>query len=128
VSLDLVRCPACGGLLREAEEAALVCVGCEALYPIVDGIPSQQHVTSYLETAFRDWVWGENEIRETAEAVLPLIADSSEDDRGPGRVLVLGGGAGRFSLELSKTGAFASVTQLDLNPLLTRIGSLMARG
>ena len=30
-----------------------------------DRIPSAQHVTSCLETAFRDWCWGEAEIDET---------------------------------------------------------------
>ena len=87
-------------------------------------IPSQQHVTSYLDTAFRDWAWGEREIQETLAEILPSIATKSPESK----ALVLGGGAGRFSVELARSERVGSVSQLDLNPLLTRIGALAQRG
>lgn len=89
-----------------------------------DRIPTQQHVSSYLETAFRDWVWGETEIEAAFEPIaaqLPAAGDAA-------RVLVLGGGAGRFAFELARRCPGASVLQLDLNPLLTRIAALVSGG
>ena len=87
-----------------------------------DRIPSAQHVTSYLDTAYRDWAWGQAEIDETMALAAPLVGE------GFTRALVLGGGAGRFAWELAKRAPAATVVQLDLNPLLTRIGSLASVG
>ncbi len=87
-----------------------------------DRIPSGQHVTSYLDTAYRDWSWGQAEIDETMQLVAPLASNAFA------RALVLGGGAGRISWELAATRPEATVVQLDLNPLLTRIGALVADG
>ena len=87
-------------------------------------IPSQQHVSSYLETVFRDWCWGDEEVRETLAMLEPLLGTSGEG----ARALVLGGGGGRLSFELARRGKYSSVVQLDLNPLLTRIGQRVARG
>jgi uncharacterized protein YbaR (Trm112 family)/SAM-dependent methyltransferase len=92
-----------------------------------DRIPSGQHITSYLETVYRDWCWGGEEIRETLEKIEPLLGTVGTADEG-GRLLVLGGGAGRFSDEIARRMQRAQVVQLDLNPLLTRIGSLVSRG
>lgn len=89
-----------------------------------DRIPSRQHVTSYLETAFRDWGWGEAEHARTREIVAPLMPDGG----GEGLALVLGGGAGRFAWELAREGGFEGVVQLDLNPLLTRIARQVCAG
>lgn len=89
-----------------------------------DRIPSRQHVTSYLETVFRDWCWGEAEIAQMLELVRPHLPRGDA----PGHALVLGGGAGRFAWELAHEVPFASVLQLDLNPLLTRIGREVASG
>lgn len=89
-----------------------------------DRIPSQQHVSSYLETVFRDWCWGEAEIEQTREMLEGLIDDACEG----GHALVLGGGGGRLSYELARRPGLRSVVQLDLNPLLTRIGQQVARG
>ena len=38
--LDLLRCPACRGVVRAHEDGqGLVCVACGRIYPVVDGIP-----------------------------------------------------------------------------------------
>ena len=89
-----------------------------------DRIPSKQHFSSYLETVYRDWCWGEGEIEAARELIEPLLGG------GPGQrhALVLGGGAGRLSYEIARLGSWGSVVQLDINPLLTRIGALLARG
>ena len=87
-----------------------------------DRIPSAQHVTSYLETAHRDWGWGQAEIDETLALAAPLVGE------GASKILVLGGGAGRFAWELARRAPDAKVVQLDLNPLLTRIGALASAG
>ena len=89
-----------------------------------DRIPSQQHVSSYLDTVFRDWCWGDEEVRETLALVEPLLGTPSEE----ASVLVLGGGGGRISFEIAHRGTWRDVVQLDLNPLLTRIGQRVARG
>ncbi len=96
-----------------------------------DRIPTAQHVTSYLETAFRDWCWGEDEIRQSLAFVLPLVsgvtAGGGTPSGGP-KILVLGGGAGRLAFELARALPTAAVVQLDLNPLLTRIGRCVSLG
>jgi uncharacterized protein YbaR (Trm112 family) len=89
-----------------------------------DRIPSQQHVSSYLETVFRDWCWGNDEVRETLAQIVPHLGAP----KAAANALVLGGGGGRLSLELARLGRWESVVQLDLNPLLTRIGQKVANG
>lgn len=89
-----------------------------------DRIPSRQHFASYLDTVFRDWSWGEEEVQATRERIEPLLGG------GPAgrRVLILGGGAGRLGYELARLPDWDSVVQLDINPLLSRIAALLARG
>jgi len=94
----------------------------------VDRIPSPQHVTSYLETAFRDWCWGESEVEETERLLTSLLEAGGDSTPTGARALVLGGGAGRLAWELSNRASDLHVVQLDLNPLLSSIGSRCARG
>lgn len=93
----------------------------------VDRIPSVQHVGSYLDTAFRDWCWGEAEVRESVDWLDARLGDAGRDWDGRA-ALVLGGGAGRLTCELAALRPFERVFQLDINPLLTRVASLAARG
>lgn len=38
--LEIMRCPRCSGTLEESvETTSLVCNGCSATYPVIDGIP-----------------------------------------------------------------------------------------
>lgn len=89
-----------------------------------DRIPSRQHFSSYLETVFRDWCWGEDEIRTTLGLLESLLGGAPAECH----ALVLGGGAGRLAYELARLGDWGSVIQLDINPLLSRVGALLARG
>ena len=89
-----------------------------------DRIPSKQHYGSYFDTVFRDWVWGGSEIERT----MRLLCSQLDFERAEQRVLILGGGAGRLSHELGQSLPRCSITQLDVNPLLTRIGALLADG
>jgi uncharacterized protein YbaR (Trm112 family) len=39
--LEILRCPACRGVVRELSDGAgIECTACRRLYPVVDGIPS----------------------------------------------------------------------------------------
>lgn len=87
-----------------------------------DRIPSGQHVTSYLETAHRDWRWGEPELEATRRLIAPAVS------RLEGDVLVLGGGAGRLAFDLALARPEARIVQLDVNPLLTRIAAAVVAG
>jgi len=89
-----------------------------------DRIPSKQHLSSYLETIFRDWVWGDEEVQESMALVESHLGATDRT----GSALVLGGGAGRLSCELSRVGEWQNVVQLDINPLLTRAGALLSAG
>jgi len=93
-----------------------------------DRIPSPQHVASYLETAFRDWCWGESEVEEAERLVTALLEAGGASPHAGARVLVLGGGAGRLAWTLSNRFPDFDVVQLDLNPLLTLIGSRCSQG
>lgn len=87
-----------------------------------DRIPSAQHVTSYLDTAYRDWCWGEEEVRETMALLSPMLGEIEGD------VLVCGGGAGRLAFEVAHANAKARVVQLDVNPLLSSIALRVTSG
>lgn len=93
-----------------------------------DRIPTGQHVTSYLETAFRDWCWGDPEILDTMTLVGALMDAGEVALPADAKVLVLGGGAGRLAWELSAQSPSRSVIQLDVNPILSVIGSKVAAG
>lgn len=89
-----------------------------------DRIPSKQHFSSYLDTIFRDWAWGEEEVGESVALLASLLDGQARN----GNVLVLGGGAGRLSDELARLGQWENVVQLDINPLLTRVAALLSAG
>ena len=98
--------------------------GDDAATMLQDRIPSAQHVTSYLETAHRDWVWGDAEVQAGIDLALPLIGPQAAGES----TLVLGGGAGRFAWELAAARPETRVVQLDLNPVLSRVAVRVARG
>ncbi len=77
-----------------------------------------------MDTIFRDWAWGEEEVLGAVE----LVESRLEQATAGQYLLVLGGGAGRLSFELSRRNKWAGVVQLDINPLLTRVAALLSRG
>jgi uncharacterized protein YbaR (Trm112 family) len=39
LSLQRLACPVCYGTLRLAAKGGIACLGCERVYPLIDGIP-----------------------------------------------------------------------------------------
>jgi uncharacterized protein YbaR (Trm112 family) len=75
-------------------------------------LPMSQDLHSYYANLHRDWVWGEEENRRSAELVGAALGS------GASRVLVLGSGASRLAYDVHQAGAMALTVALDLNPLL----------
>lgn len=89
-------------------------------------LPRQQGLVSYYDNVFRDWAWdnGENEILlDCLHRVLQPIAGYRA-----GKVLTLGGGAGRLSYDFHRRFAPDVSITLDLNPLLVLLASRVIQG
>src|SRR6185436_17731115 len=57
--------------------------------------PSDQGLTTYYANVHRDWCWGDAENEASFDALAAALGDAP-----PGRVLVLGAGAGRLAYDL----------------------------
>lgn len=99
--LAMLRCPNCGGTLRDGNP--LVCSGCSAEYPLRDGIPRFVPAENYAANFGFQW----NRFRTTqldSRSGLPIsrnrfvaqLGQSAASLRGK-RVLDAGCGAGRFA-------------------------------
>jgi SAM-dependent methyltransferase len=86
-------------------------------------LPPDQGLTTYYANIHRDWCWGEAENEASFDAVAQLLVDTA-----PGRVLVLGAGAGRLAYDLHQRTAAAVTAVLDFNPLLLIVADRVARG
>lgn len=85
-------------------------------------IPSQQHFESYFKNIFRDWAsWGEAENSVYLNLLKKIKTES-------GKVLIVGGGAGRLAYDLCQLKPQVQVMQLDINPLLTLIAQKICSG
>lgn len=84
-------------------------------------IPSLQHFESYSKNIFRDWVWGEIENKAYVEILNLLTSDQGE-------TLIVGGGAGRLLYDLLQLKPRLHVTQIDINPFLSRLAWLTCSG
>ena len=58
-------------------------------------LPPDQGLTTYYANIHRDWSWGARENDASFEVLAALLGDTA-----PGRVLVLGAGAGRLAYDL----------------------------
>ncbi len=86
-------------------------------------LPAEQGLTTYYANVHRDWAWGDEENDASFR-----ILESALGDDAPGRVLVLGAGAGRLAYDFH-VGTAATVTvALDFNPLLMLLAQRVARG
>lgn len=95
----------------------------ETLLALRTRLPPAQDVLSYEANVFRDWVWGEAENDHAREAALAALGD-----RRPGRILVLGAGAGRLAYDLHQSTGAALTVAMDCNPLLAWTCRRVARG
>lgn len=85
----------------------------ETLLALRTRLPLEQGLTSYYANVHRDWCWGDEE----NEASLALLAGALGGEP-PGRMLVLGAGAGRLARDLHESCAAALTVAADINPLL----------
>ncbi len=84
-------------------------------------IPSPQHFESYSKNIFRDWVWGQEENKAYAEILNRLTLTEGE-------TLIVGGGAGRLLYDLAQLKPNLHVSQIDINPFLSRLAFLACSG
>jgi len=86
-------------------------------------LPTEVGLTAYYPNLHRDWVWGEEENRPSLEAVAGALGGEA-----PGRMLVLGAGAGRLAYDLHQTLAPELTAALDFNPLLVFAAAKLSAG
>lgn len=86
-------------------------------------LPADQGLTTYYANIHRDWCWGEAENEASFDTIAALLGDAA-----PGRVLVLGAGAGRLGYDLHQRTAAELTTVLDFNPLLLIVADRVTRG
>jgi SAM-dependent methyltransferase/uncharacterized protein YbaR (Trm112 family) len=86
-------------------------------------LPADQGLTTYYPNVHRDWCWGEEENEASFR-----ILDGARAGAEPGRVLVLGAGAGRLAYDVHQRWPAAVTVALDFNPLLMLLARRVARG
>jgi hypothetical protein len=86
-------------------------------------LPPDQGLTTYYANIHRDWCWGEAENEASFEALATLLGDTA-----PGRLLVLGAGAGRLAYDLHVRTEATLTAALDFNPLLMIVADRVSRG
>jgi hypothetical protein len=86
-------------------------------------LPADQGLTTYYTNIHRDWCWGEAENDASFDVLATLLRDKP-----PGRVLVLGAGAGRLAYDLHMRTTASLTVVLDFNPLLMIVADHVTRG
>lgn len=86
-------------------------------------LPPDQGLTTYYANIHRDWCWGDEENEASFDVLATLLGDVA-----PGRVLVLGAGAGRLAYDLHMRTAATLTAALDFNPLLVIAADRVSRG
>ena len=84
-------------------------------------VPSQQHFDSYFKNIFRDWSWGDTENNIYSDCLKKLNLKK-------GKVLIVGGGAGRLAYDLAQQKPELEILQIDINPLLSLISHKICSG
>jgi SAM-dependent methyltransferase len=120
--LELIRCPACGGLLMGEEELArLRCDRCGVSYPVIDGIPrlaADAYVTSFGRQ------WNRYDVARDAEdeSTFAVKTGIAPDSLAGLRVLDAGCGGGRYTLLAARHGA--RVVGVDLSDAVEKAAAL----
>jgi len=86
-------------------------------------LPPDQGLMTYYGNVHRDWAWGDEENDASIEIVREVLGDAK-----PGRVLVLGAGAGRLAYDVHRRLAPEVTVVLDFNPLLMLVSERVTRG
>jgi hypothetical protein len=86
-------------------------------------LPPDQGLTTYSANVHRDWCWGTAE----NDASFAIVAAALRETP-PGRMLVLGAGAGRLAYDLHQRTAATGTAALDFNPFLLLVAQRVTRG
>jgi SAM-dependent methyltransferase/uncharacterized protein YbaR (Trm112 family) len=95
----------------------------ETYRTLVASLPEAQGLTSYYANLHRDWCWGAEE-NEAAFSVIDAALGATD----PGRVLVVGAGAGRLAYDVHARRQPAALVAADLNPLMMIVARRMFSG
>lgn len=95
----------------------------ETYRTLLGALPVGQGLTGYYANLHRDWCWGERENAAACDAL-----ESALGDAGPGRVLVLGAGAGRLAYDLHLRRSPELTVAADLNPLMLAVARRIFAG
>jgi ubiquinone/menaquinone biosynthesis C-methylase UbiE len=74
-------------------------------------IIDKQNILSYQDLIFRDWVWGQDEIKKYKEYIVEQLSGTEQN------ILILGAGSCGLSYEIAKN-TKANVIATDINPYL----------
>ena len=85
-------------------------------------LPTDQGLNTYYHNLHRDWAWDGDENDRAFELVASYLPAN------PGRVLVLGAGAGRLAYDIHCNAGPEQTVALDFNPLLLGCGAKLAAG
>ena len=89
-------------------------------------LPQHHVLDAYASNILRDWAWGAEENQKTLDCLAGLLERSGVSQ--VERMLVLGSGAGRLSLDLHNSLSSTETIALDSNPLLSLIAANMFKG
>lgn len=85
-------------------------------------LPSDQGLNTYYQNIHRDWAWETDENKIVFDILSAMLPEN------PGKVLVLGAGAGRLAYDLHQCTDAELTVALDFNPLLIGIADRVSRG
>ncbi len=86
-------------------------------------VPSDHGLTTYYPNVHRDWCWGDDENRRSAELVSGALHGIDDGPR-----LLLGAGAGRLAYDLACGETSIRTIALDFNPMLLLVAAAVSRG
>ena len=111
------------GIMQPLEVAPLS-ARLETYLALKTRLPSDQGLNTYYPNIHRDWCWGDEENRASAELTLAAAPGNGE----LGRTLVLGAGAGRLAYDLHMQSQALLTVAFDVNPLLLLVAQQMIAG
>ncbi len=95
----------------------------EAYLALRTRLPPDQGLTTYYPNLHRDWCWGDAENDASFDLLARALGGAT-----PGRVLVLGAGAGRLAYDFHQRTTASVTVALDFNPLLSLVAKRVSAG